>query len=146
MGYNLWDVWDREAGVFDLTKLFVGSQGTLGLITDIKYRLVPVKPYSGILVCFMKNIKPLGDVINKVLEQKPATFEAFDDHTLYLSIRFMPSFRKYLGNWGLVKLMFSLIPDGFMLLRGIPKLILLIEFTGQTQERSTAKSTKCATF
>jgi FAD/FMN-containing dehydrogenase len=139
MGYNLWDVWDREAGVFDLTKLFVGSQGTLGLITDIKYRLVPVKPYSGILVCFMKNIKPLGDVINKVLEQKPATFEAFDDHTLYLSIRFMPSFRKYLGNWGLVKLMFSLIPDGFMLLRGIPKLILLIEFTGQTQEEVDRK-------
>jgi FAD/FMN-containing dehydrogenase len=46
----------------------------------------------------------------------------------------MPSFRKYLGNWGLVKLMFSLIPDGAMLLRGIPKLILLIEFNGQTQQ------------
>src|SRR5207244_2405397 len=23
-GYNLWDVWDRQTGVFDLTKLFVG--------------------------------------------------------------------------------------------------------------------------
>jgi FAD/FMN-containing dehydrogenase len=139
MGYNLWDVWDRDSGVFDLTKLIVGSQGTLGLVTDIKFRLVPVRPYSGLLVCFMKDIKPLGDVINKVLQHKPATFESFDDHTLYLSIRFLPSFRKYLGTWGLLKLMVSLIPDGLMLLRGIPKLILMIEFNGATQQEVTDK-------
>lgn len=139
MGYNLWDVWDRETGIFDLTKLIVGSQGTLGLVTDIKYRLVPVRPYTGILVCFMKDIKPLGKLVNEVLEHKPATFEAFDDHTLYLSIRFLPSFRKYLGTWGLVKLLFSLIPDGFLLLRGLPKLVLLIEFNGQTQEEVEQK-------
>jgi FAD/FMN-containing dehydrogenase len=133
MGYNLWDVWNPETGIFDLTKLIVGSQGTLGLVTDIKYRLVPVRPYTGLLVCFLKDIRPLGDIINKVLEHKPATFESFDDHTLFLSIRFLPSFRKYLGTWGLIKLMFSLIPDGLMLLRGIPKLILMIEFNGHTQ-------------
>lgn len=139
MGYYLWDVWDRQTGVFDLTQLIVGSQGTLGFVTDIKYRLVPVRPYSGLLVCFMKDIRPLGEVINKVLEHKPATFESFDDHTLWLSIRFLPSFRKYLGTWGLIKLMISLIPDGFMLLRGLPKLILLIEFTGQSQEEVDRK-------
>jgi len=134
MGYNLWYVWDRKTGIFDLTKLIVGSQGTLGLVTDITYRLVPVRPYSGILVCFLKDITPLGEIINKVLEHKPATFESFDDHTLWLSIRFLPSFRRYLGTWGLIKLMLSLIPDGAMLLRGIPKLIMLIEFNGQTQQ------------
>jgi FAD/FMN-containing dehydrogenase len=134
MGYNLWDVWDRETGVFDLAKLIVGSQGTLGFVTDIKFRLVPTRPYSGLLVCFLKDIAPLGEIINKVMTHKPATFESFDDQTLYLSIRFMPSFRKYLGNWGLVKLLFSLIPDGFMLLRGIPKLILMVEFNGMTQQ------------
>lgn len=134
MGYNLWDVWDRETGIFDLTKLIVGSQGTLGLVTDIKYRLVPIRPYTGLLVCFLKDIAPLGDIINKVLAHKPATFESFDDHTLFLSIRFLPSFRKYLGTWGLIKLMISLIPDGLMLLRGIPKLILMVEFNGHTQQ------------
>lgn len=133
MGYNLWDVWNRKTGVFDLTKLIVGSQGTLGFVTDITFKLVPTRPYSGLLVCFLKDITPLGEIINKVMEHKPATFESFDDQTLYLSIRFMPSFRKYLGNWGLIKLLFSLIPDGAMLLRGIPKLILMVEFNGNSQ-------------
>jgi FAD/FMN-containing dehydrogenase len=139
MGYNLWDVWNREKGTFDLTKLIVGSQGTLGFVTDIKFRLVPTRPYTGLLVCFMKDISPLGEVINKVLTHKPATFESFDDATLYLSIRFLPSFRKYLGTWGLVKLMFSLIPDGLMLLRGIPKLILMVEFNGNSQQEVERK-------
>jgi FAD/FMN-containing dehydrogenase len=139
MGYNLWDVWDRETGIFDLTKLIVGSQGTLGFVTDVRFRLVPARPYTGLLVCFMKDIKPLGEVINKVLEHKPATFESFDDNTLYLSIRFLPSFRKYLGWIGLFKLMISLIPDGLMLLKGIPKLILMVEFNGHTQEEVERK-------
>lgn len=138
-GYNLWDVWDRDTGIFDLTKLIVGAQGTLGFVTDIHFRLVPTKPFTGLLVCFMKDITPLGEVINKVVEQKPATFESFDDATLWLSIRFMPSFMKMLGVVGFIKLLISLIPDGFMLLRGIPKLILMIEFNGQTQEEVDQK-------
>lgn len=139
MGYNLWDVWERDSGIFDLTKLIVGSQGTLGLVTDVKYRLVPVRPHSGLLVCFLKDMDALGEIINKVLVHKPATFECFDDHTLYLSIKFMPYFAKTLGVWGLIKLMFSLIPDGAMLLRGIPKMILMIEFNGNSVEEVSQK-------
>ncbi len=132
-GYNIWDVWDRQTGIFDMTKAIVGSQGTLGLITDIKIKLVPKEPYSGVLVCFMKNMDELGELINTVVAQHPTSFESFDNYTLNLSIRFFPYFRYNLGWWGLIKLAFQLIPDGLILFRGIPKLILLIEFTGQTQ-------------
>jgi FAD/FMN-containing dehydrogenase len=139
MGYTLWEVWDRDTGIFDLTKLIVGSEGTLGFVTDIKYRLVPARPYTGLLVCFLKGIDPLGDIINDVLKHKPATFEGFDDQTLYLSLRFMPSFLKLLGVKKFIHLLLSLIPDGLMLLRGLPKLILMIEFDGQTQEEVDEK-------
>lgn len=138
-GYNLWNVWDRESGVFDLTQLFVGSQGTLGLVTDIHFKLVKRPEHSGLLVCFMKNTNQLGDVINTVLTHKPASFESFDDNTLLLAMKFFPYFRKTLGWLGLFKLALSLIPDGFILIRGIPKLVLMVEFTGHSEEEVAHK-------
>ncbi len=133
-GYHLWNVWNRETGIFDLTKLFVGSQGTLGIITDMKIRLVPHAPHSGTLVCYMHEIDNLGDVIPAVLAHKPATFESFDDNTLWLSFKFFFLFINKLGPWLWMKTALQLLPDGLMLLKGIPKLILLIEFTGATPE------------
>lgn len=132
-GYNLWDVWDRDKGVFDMTKLFVGSQGTLGLVSDIHLRLINDKPHSGVLVAFMRNIDNLGELINVVLRQKPASFEAFDNYTLVFSIKYFFFFHKTLGWKGLFKLALQLLPDGLLLFRGIPKMVLLIEFTGQTE-------------
>ncbi|HEV2402766.1 MAG TPA: FAD-binding oxidoreductase [Candidatus Saccharimonadales bacterium] len=140
-GYNLWDVWDRQHGVFDLTKLIVGAQGTLGLVTDIHLDLVPARPHSGLLVLFLKDLDSLGEIIPKVLESHPATFESFDDATLWLSIRFLPSFLKTLGLRKFIHLLISLIPDGLQLLHGIPKLILMVEFNGRTEEEVRAKIT-----
>lgn len=138
-GYNLWDVWDRESGVFDLTKLIVGAQGTLGFTTDIQVNLVPARPHSGLLVIFLKDLGKLGELINVVLSHKPATFESFDDATLLLSIRFMPYFLKMLGVKAFLKLIIGLIPDAFQLLHGIPKLVLMVEFNGDTPEEVKAK-------
>jgi FAD/FMN-containing dehydrogenase len=55
-GYHLWNIWKRDTGIFDLTKLFVGAQGTLGIVTDIKVNLVPKPAHSGTLVCYMRSI------------------------------------------------------------------------------------------
>jgi FAD/FMN-containing dehydrogenase len=139
MGYTLWEVWDRETGVFDLTKLIVGSEGTLGFVTDIKYRLVPHRPHSGLLVLFLKDINGLGELINKVLSHKPATFECFDQATLLLTIKFMPAFLKMLGVKKFIHLVLSLIPDAAQLLHGVPKMILMVEFNGETEEEVREK-------
>lgn len=132
-GYNLWDVWDKKSGVFDLTKLIVGAQGTLGFVTDIHFRLVKARPHSGLLVMFLKDIDDLGEVIVSVMESKPATFESFDDATLLLAIRFMPSFLKMLGLKRFIHLLITLIPDGLQLLKGVPKLVLMVEFNGESE-------------
>ncbi len=131
-GYHLWNVWNRETGIFDLTKLFIGAQGTLGIVTDIKVKLVERPEHSGVLVGYLRNIDSLGDIITTVLKHQPATFESFDDNTLWLSFKFFFSFIKKLGFKRWVKLAFQLIPDGLMLVKGVPQLVLMIEFTGNS--------------
>lgn len=138
-GYHLWSIWDRDSGIFDLTKLFVGAQGTLGIITDIKVRLVERPEHSGVLVGYLKNIDQLGDIITTVLRHQPATFESFDDNTLWLSFKFFFSFMKKLGFVRWLRLAFQLIPDGLMLIRGVPQLVVMIEFTGSSVDEVSQK-------
>ncbi len=138
-GYLLWDIYDRETGIFDLTKAFIGAQGTLGLITDIEFKLVEAKPHSGLLVAYVPSLDHLGEIIKTVVPLNPTSFETFDDHTFGLAIRFFPTFRKTLG-WGeFIKLALSLIPDVLMLYKGMPKLIMLVEFEGENTSEIKAK-------
>ncbi|QQS21985.1 FAD-binding oxidoreductase [Candidatus Saccharibacteria bacterium] len=138
-GYHLWDVWDRDKGIFDLTKLFVGAQGTLGINTETTLGLVPKPEHSGTLVCYLKSIDNLGEIIPAVLDEKPATFECFDDNTLWLSFRFIFAFIKRLGFVTWLIMCLQLIPDGLALVRGVPKLIMLIEFTGDSTDEVKQK-------
>lgn len=139
MGYSLWDVWNPQTETFDLTKLIVGSEGTLGLVTEATFRLVPARPHSGLLVLFLKDVGKLGELVNTVLAHKPATFEGFDETTLLLSIKFMPYFLKMLGFKKFFHLVVSLLPDALQLLHGQPKMVLMVEFDGQTEDEVREK-------
>ncbi|MBX4190149.1 FAD-binding oxidoreductase [Candidatus Parcubacteria bacterium] len=128
-GYALWNVWDRQK--FDLTKLFVGSQGTLGLMTKIKLDLIKPKQYSKLLVIFLKDLGPLGDMVNAVVKYKPESFESYDDQTLKLAVKFLPDFIKKLGPLSL----FRFLPEvGMVLSGGLPKLVLIAEFTSDNEK------------
>lgn len=137
--YHLWNVWDRETEIFDLNQIIVGSQGTLGIVTDITFRLIPAPKYSGTLVVFLRKIEDLGEIINVVMDKKPSAFEGFDNYTLMLSFKLFFFFHKKLGWAGLTKLAFQLIPDALKLFRGIPKMVLLIEFDGSDQDDISAQ-------
>lgn len=134
-GYNVWDVWDGKT--FDMTKLLVGSQGTLGIITEITFKLVPAKPLSGMMVVFLPSLKGLGDIINALLPLQPTSMESFDDHTLTFAFRFFYSFRKTLGWKRFILLGLSFIPVLRKLIRYLPhfpKIVMLIEFESDSQE------------
>ena len=142
-GYFLWNVWDSSAtlgtspstGVFDLTKLIVGSQGTLGFVTKIKFKLIRPKEHSQMAVIFLKDLSSLTDIIRTIMAFKPESFESYDDHTLKLAMRFLPSMIKILKPKNMLKLAFQFLPDlKLFLTGGVPKLVLLAEFTGDTDE------------
>ncbi len=133
-GYHLWNVWDPKKEVFDLTRLFTGSQGTLGIITEIKFKLLPSPKESGSLIIFLNHLDNLGEVIKKVMSHKPATFEGFDNYTLNLGFKLFFNFRKTLGWRKTMQLGLQLLPSLVKFRRGIPKMVLIAEFTGNTDE------------
>ena len=137
-GYALWNIWDRKT--FDLTKLFTGSEGTLGIFTEIEFALIKPKQHRKLVVIFLKDFDKLSDVVTRVLAHKPETFESYDDHTFQFAIRFFPDIVKSLKT-GIIKLGLSFIPEAIMVLKGgFPKLVLLAEFTGDSEEEADQKA------
>ncbi len=139
MGYNLWSVWDRDTGIFDMTQLFTGSQGTLGVITDIKIEAVPKAAHSGLLLAYLPSLKYLGEVITTVMEHNPATFEGFDDITFNLGIRYFKTFRKQLGTREYLRQQAHLLKSVAKFKGHLPNLLLMIEFDGDTQSQVIEK-------
>ena len=129
-GYALWNVWDKEKGVFDLTKLIVGSQGTLGLLTEIKLGLVPLKKHSRMMAVFLYDVELLSRIVDMVLPYDPEAFESYDNNTFMLALRYFYSFAKLMGVKSIISLGLKFIPELILIAtRGIPKLVLLLEFT-----------------
>jgi FAD/FMN-containing dehydrogenase len=140
-GYYLWNVWDKEQGVFDLTKMIVGSQGTLGLVTEMEFALVKPKKYSHMLVVFLKNLDQLGPTAAHIMQFKPESFESYDDHTFKVAMKFLPALiRRMKGN--IVSLAFQFIPEMWAVIRGgVPKMVLMAEFTADTDAEALHMAT-----
>ncbi len=142
MGYNIWSVWDRDTGIFDMTQLFTGSQGTLGIITDIKIEAVPKAPHSGLLLAYLPSIKYLGEIIDTVMKHNPATFEGFDDITFNLGIKYFKTFRKQLGTKEYLRQQAQLTKSVAQFKGHLPNVLLMIEFDGNTQDEVLSKISK----
>jgi len=145
-GYGIWNVWDKAHDTFDLTQLFVGSQGTLGLISDITFDLVEVRPASRMLVMFLraKHMHQLGDIVNTVLREKPESFESYDDKTFTIMLRVFPKLFKRLGG-NPFRLLRNFWPEIKMVLTGgVPKLVLMAEFSAHTEEEAAAAALRAA--
>ena len=137
-GYALWNIWDGEH--FNLAKLFCGAQGTLGLITEARLKLIPKKKYSKLLVAFLKDQKPVSEFARRALAYYPESIESFDDNTLKIAVKFFFDIIRVMKAKNFLKLAIQFLPEFFMVLRGgVPKLIFLVELTdddeGKLDER-----------
>lgn len=132
-GYLLWKVWDGQT--FDMSKLICGAQGTLGIVTEAKLKLIRPKKYTKLLVLFLYNISHLGEMVEEVLKFEPESFESYDDQTFRFAIRFWTEILNVIHPKNLLSLAWNFIPEALMTMRhGFPKLILLAEFTGNSEE------------
>ena len=82
----------------------------------------------------MNDLEPLGRLVDEILQFNPETLEIYDDKTMKLSVRFFPDFFKNKGFIGMMKFMWSFLPElKMMITGGFPKLIFLAEFAGDNK-------------
>lgn len=96
-GYALWRVWNQSEDTFDLSQLLSGSQGTLGIMTRARVRLIHDKPHRVLLSVFIRDWQELPEVINSILPYDPEMLEAYDDNTLKIAMKYRSELAKSAG-------------------------------------------------
>lgn len=126
-GYDILDV-KRKDGSFDLTPLLVGSQGTLGLVTEVTLDTETYNPETTLLVASFETLQAVQAAVNTLKKSKlmPSAAEIVDGNLLSLVATVNPSQLK------------GILHEPY------PKFVLLVEFddAGRTQKRNAHHAVK----
>lgn len=124
-GYNLVGVRGKD-GSMDLSKLFVGSQGTLGVVTEITLKTAPFNPDTHLLAIYFDDLEKAGEAVVELMQLEPSAMEVVDEHLLRFIRKHDPHRLE------------GLIPEE------IPKLVLLVEFDDKKESAQKRKAKKAA--
>ncbi|HEY7532327.1 MAG TPA: FAD-binding and (Fe-S)-binding domain-containing protein [Nitrospiraceae bacterium] len=84
-GYNLFGLIDGlQRGEWDLPKLFVGSEGTLGVVSEATLQLVDRPKATVTALIHFQRLEEVGEAVPRLLELKPSALEVMDANTLNL--------------------------------------------------------------
>jgi len=74
----------KNVSGYDLTKLFTGAEGTLGIITKIIVKLIPAPKFRRSMLAVFDNLDNAGKTIADIISNKviPATLEIMDNVTI----------------------------------------------------------------
>lgn len=122
-GYNIADVKHRD-GTLDLTPLFVGSQGTLGIVTQATLETEPFNPNTTLISAYFSDAKKAGEAIDRLLPLKPSVVEMVDRNLLEFVHQTNPAQLK-----GLMEPPF-------------PGMVLLIEFDDVVERKQKSRTRK----
>lgn len=106
---------------FNIVQLLTGSEGTLGIMTDVKLNLVPKPTRTGLAVVHYDNVVDACASIPDILETDPSASELLDKQLLDLA-RVQPEWAK--------KIHF---------VDGDPAAVLLTEFYGENEKELVSK-------
>lgn len=126
IGYDLRDV-RRKDGSIDLTPLFVGSQGTLGIITEAILKVEQFQPHSELIVAGFNEIGAATEALDALRGLDPSAIEMIDKNL----IEFAAKEQNYVFPA-------ELVDKEFM-----PSVVLFVEFDDHA-ERSRHKKVKKA--
>lgn len=89
-GYGIWRLWNKDKTDFNIAKLVVGSQGTLGFVTSAKLRLIDKLNHRRMLVIAINDLSRLAEGVQTVLAHHPEGLETYDYHTYELAKKYLP--------------------------------------------------------
>ena len=122
-GYALADV-KRRDGSFDLTPLLVGSQGTLGIVTEAIVSLESYSPKNTLMVICFEDLAEANAAVMELLKLEPSALEMVDKHLLETTAKISPNRLK------------GLIDQPY------PEIILLCEFDDLNDRKQHSKAKK----
>lgn len=111
-GYNLDEL--LKPGPLHLSRLIAGSEGTLGIVTEMRVRLAPTPRASGICVVQFASLDEAFDSVARILPWDPLALELIDEKIVAAG-RASPSLASQIG-W----------------INGSPKAVLIVEFEAAT--------------
>ena len=82
-GYNLRGL--VQSGRLTLQKLFAGAEGTLGVVTRLRFRLAEKPAHDSLVVAFFDDIIRSAKAVQQVMPMKPSGIEVMDKSLLNLA-------------------------------------------------------------
>ena len=76
-GYNL-DGALKNGGV-DFTQLLIGSEGTLGIVTEATFRLLPKPPHQAVTLLYFDDWEKASQAVVELLKLRPSALELVDE-------------------------------------------------------------------
>jgi FAD/FMN-containing dehydrogenase len=84
-GYDLWDIKGKD-GSFDLSQLFVGSQSTLGVITEASLYHIPFNKNTTLLVGYFDSIEKMRQAVVEIAPLVPSAQELLNKYAFETKI------------------------------------------------------------